>query len=182
VSRWECSGWLEILTHFGIENFHLFLSTPNCHAIFVAACLDNGFARMLEQYSDHALAREKIVLVSPGFMAFEIQNLGLREVQWPRVFAQRTATPEVLLKQKKHDKRVESLKGRMQRSLSTPMVSNVRDRPILPQLLEMVPTWDVNAAVNKLSGGVGLRSLTAHTATVRALDLAETEEEDVELD
>ena len=78
------------------ENFNLYLSTPNCAAIFVAACLDNGFARMLEPYTGHEAAYEKIILVSPGHMALEMFKLDFKSVSWPSVFAPPDIRPEVL--------------------------------------------------------------------------------------
>lgn len=78
------------------ENFNLYLSTPNCAAIFVAACLDNGFARMLEPYTGHEPSYEKIILVSPGHMALEMFKLNFKSVSWPSVFAQPDIRPEAL--------------------------------------------------------------------------------------
>lgn len=148
------------------ENFHLFLSTPNCHAIFVAACLDNGFARMLEQYSNHTLARQKIVLVSPGYMAIEIQKLGLTETQWPTVFAHRNPPAQVAAKNQKEKAKLagplqpqNGQRGRILRSFSTPSIRAGPDAAsdVLPRLLHMLPSWDVNAAMSNASRAVGIR-------------------------
>jgi len=156
------------------ENFHLYLSTPNCHAIFVAACLDNGFARMLEQYSDHPKARQKIVLVSPGYVAIEIQRLGFNEVQWPQVFSIRTPPPEQAAKYEK-EKKIQTQRLRAQRSVSESALS-VKSTPpdVLPRLLDMVDTWNPNAAMSKVSRGVGFRApRNPLSATMKSLDLAE---------
>lgn len=48
------------------ENFHLHISDPYCHTIFLALTHDNGFARLLEQHICDPNARQKIVLVSSG--------------------------------------------------------------------------------------------------------------------
>ncbi|OAP59851.1 hypothetical protein AYL99_04853 [Fonsecaea erecta] len=160
------------------ENFHLYLSTPNCHAIFVAACLDNGFARMLEQYSDHPLARQKIVLVSPGYVAIEIQRLEFKVVEWPSVFAVRTIPPDAVAKHKK-----EMQRARTQRSVSTPaMTSGDALSRLVPQLLDLVPAWDPNRAMSKVSNGVGFRVQQAAAGVIERLDLAQMVETDADID
>jgi hypothetical protein len=42
---------------------------------------------MLEQYQYHSTAHEKIVLISPGYVEWDIVRLGFDEVMWPSVFA-----------------------------------------------------------------------------------------------
>lgn len=69
------------------ENFHLHISDPYCHTIFLALTHDNGFARLLEQHVCDPGARQKIVLVSSGRVASEIARLDLTVVEWPLVFA-----------------------------------------------------------------------------------------------
>jgi hypothetical protein len=70
------------------ENFELFLSDPQCRHIYLAACTDNGFARMLEPYQAHP-ARKRITLVSAGALVRSIANLRLNAVEWAEVFERR---------------------------------------------------------------------------------------------
>ena len=154
------------------ENFHLYLSTPNCHAVFVAACLDNGFARMLEPYSSHLPSRRKIVLVSHGYMGLEIQHLGLPEVTWSAVFAHRNVPAHMIAKgQKEARVRASATARRLTlggRSISTPSATTFKytalggdeagkEDVVWARLLDLVPSWNVNAAMGKASRGVGLR-------------------------
>jgi hypothetical protein len=183
-----CPLWLHVtplLTlsfHLSAENFHLFLSTPNCHAMFVAACLDNGFARMLEQYSDHPLARRKIVLVSPGYVALEIQRLCLQEIEWPSVFAKRAPPPDMVVKHAKEKAKVQKQRARAQRSVSTPVVGGeVPTSNVHPKLLDMVPIWNVNAAMTRASSGVGFR-VALNRAALESRDVVETIERPEEID
>ncbi|KIW80972.1 hypothetical protein Z517_03995 [Fonsecaea pedrosoi CBS 271.37] len=157
------------------ENFHLYLSTPNCHAIFVAACLDNGFARMLEQYSDHPVARQKIVLVSPGYVANEIQKLALKVVEWPSVFAVRSMPASAVVKHKKGTQKLQSQKARTQRSVSTPSIFSDETRSRLTsRLLDLVPVWSPNVGMSKTSNSVGLRvQQVTGAGVVEHLDLAQ---------
>ncbi|KIW66436.1 hypothetical protein PV04_05771 [Phialophora macrospora] len=164
------------------ENFHLFLSTPNCHALFVAACLDNGFARMLEQYSDHPLARRKIVLVSPGYVALEIQRLCLEEIEWPNVFAKRVPPPDVAVKYAREKVKVQNQRARAQRSVSMPVVGGgIPTSNVHPKLLDMVPAWNVNAAMMRASSGVGFR-VALNRAALESRDVMETIEPPDEID
>ncbi|KIX02225.1 uncharacterized protein Z518_08164 [Rhinocladiella mackenziei CBS 650.93] len=133
------------------ENFHLYLSTPNCHAIFVAACLDNGFARMLEQYNDHPVAWAKIVLVSPGFLALEIQKLKFRQVLWPSVFSVRTVPKDIAIRTEKGLHKEQSL---VRRGHSTSMLENIG---ISRLLLDLIPRWNINDAMIRYSRGIGVR-------------------------
>lgn len=68
------------------EHVHLFIGNPSCHAIFLAAATDNGFARLLEQYVCDDAMRDKIVLVHPGYIIREIDALGLKAIEWSTVF------------------------------------------------------------------------------------------------
>ncbi|KAJ9496711.1 hypothetical protein H2202_007785 [Exophiala xenobiotica] len=138
------------------ENFHLFLSTPNCHAVFVAACTDNGFARMLEQYGDHPFANQKIILVSPGYTALEFERFHFKHVEWPTVFAARTMPRETAIKrdkalQKQRVQKVFALRGL---TLGVPHVETEVDYRDL--VLSMVPTWDMSDAKINVSVDVGL--------------------------
>ncbi|KAJ9609809.1 hypothetical protein H2200_006138 [Cladophialophora chaetospira] len=165
-------------TNPSTENFHLYLSTPNCHAIFLAACLDNGFARMLEQYNDHPIARQKIVLVSPGYVAIEIQRLGFTETQWPSVFAHQTPPPAVAANFEKEKTRIKLQRARVQRSASTPLMGG-DNTTVLPKLLNMVPAW---TPWNKAPVGIGMRIPPSRGAALESLDLAEIEETSEEVD
>jgi hypothetical protein len=149
---------------------------------------------MLEQYSAHALARQKIVLVSPGYIALEIQRLCLTEVQWPSVFAHRVAPPAIVAKAEREKARSKSMGARtlmLQRSVSTPVVAGVGrtlgenaevEVEVLPRLLDMVPAWNVNAAMNKAARGVGFRISLGETPMLGHLDLATVAEANEEVD
>ncbi len=133
---------------------------------------------MLEQYTDHSTARQKIVLVSPGYVALEIHKLGLKEIEWPTVFARRTPPANLVVKHEKEKK----LRARVQRSISTPVMSGGAAAPnILPNLLDLVPTWNVNAAMSNASRGVGFR-VPGRNVALESLDLAEVAESNEEVD
>lgn len=135
---------------------------------------------MLEQYSDHPLARQKIVLVSPGYVALEIQRLGFEQVEWPSVFAKLTPPPDMAGKYEREKAKVQKQRARAQRSVSTPLVSGgITTSNVHPKLLDMVPAWNVNAAMTKASSGVGFRVALdlATTATPIAVETVESTEE-----
>ncbi|KAK5087178.1 hypothetical protein LTR05_004349 [Lithohypha guttulata] len=71
------------------ETFHLFIANPHCHTIFLAAAVDNGFARLLEQYASVDAAKQKVVLVHPGYLIHETAELNYQAVEWPSVFQHR---------------------------------------------------------------------------------------------
>ena len=143
---------------------------------------------MLEPYSDHPLARQKIVLVSPGYIALEMRRLCLTEVQWPSVFAHRQAPPDVVAKAEREKTRVKQVKARalLHRTVSMPVASGNADttgaNEILPRLLDMVPAWNVDAAMNKSARGVGFRSPLKETSMLDHLDLAAVREVIEEVD
>lgn len=146
-----------------LENFHLYLSTPNCHAVFVAACLDNGFARMLEQYSNHPLAHEKIVLVTPGYMGLEIQRLGFKQVTWSNVFATMAMSKDLAMK---YEKRLQKLRSLGDFNPTRNWTANNKAKgtrsgrdnlDVARFLLDRVPSWNLNEAMAKYAHGVGIR-------------------------
>jgi hypothetical protein len=137
---------------------------------------------MLEPYSDHPLARQKIILVSPGYIAIELQRLGLAEMEWPNVFAHRDPPSELVAKLERENLRLKQ-RAKLSRSLSTPaaVTGASVSSDALPRLLDMVPSWDVNAVMSKASRGVGFRM--AHPSIEpQHLDLAEILESNEELD
>lgn len=75
-----------VLRLTAVEMFHLFIANPLCQTIFLAAATDNGFARLLEQYACIEAAKEKVVLVHPGYVIREIASLQYEAVEWPSVF------------------------------------------------------------------------------------------------
>lgn len=138
---------------------------------------------MLEQYSDHPQARQKIVLVSPGYVATEILKLGLIETEWPSVFAHRRPPPEAIMKNEKEQKKLIQQRARLQRSASTPSVRSESDASnVTPTLLDMVNTWNAKVAVNRASQGVGLGASRGTPARLASLDLAEIQESNDEVD
>ena len=75
------------------ETVHLFAHNPLCHTIFFAAVTDNGFARLLEQYVCDPIVKNKIILVHPGYMEWEISRLNYTSVEWPLIFQHRNPSP-----------------------------------------------------------------------------------------
>lgn len=87
------------------ENFHLFVSNQSCRCIFLAAARDNGFARMLEQYSSNEHIKSKVVLVHPGYVIPEIAELNYQAVEWPSVFMHMFMPPELRIKMRRTSER-----------------------------------------------------------------------------
>ena len=87
------------ITNSSQENLDLFLANAQCQHIFLAACRDSGFARMLEPYRYHTIA-SKITLVANGYIAPDIARLGWWTTTWPDVFGER-ANRTPLAEQKK---------------------------------------------------------------------------------
>jgi hypothetical protein len=139
------------------ENFHLLLSNPHCHRIFLAACTDNGFARMLEQYQYHTAAYEKIVLVSPGYVESEIAKLGFREVKWPSVFLKKEpSNPSV----KEQNRRGAFEKARLEAAIHNNKIGlvGVKDERVAGLVLDtMKVKWDGKHEALGQVGGLGLR-------------------------
>jgi hypothetical protein len=140
------------------ENFNLYLSTPNCHAIFLAACLDNGFARMLEQYTDHPTAHDKIVLVSPGHVAIEIFRLQFKTVVWTNVFAPAQISPKQTNGSRTEHLRQEQMQRRKEMQQAHVEAQYGLSYGAQTQLAMKVPRWDINNAIARASGYVGVRS------------------------
>ena len=137
---------------------------------------------MLEQYSDHPVARQKIVLVSPGYVALELQRLGLNEIRWPHVFAMRIPNGAEAAKFER-EKKLQKQRLRAQRSVSTPAMTVLSTASnALPSLLKMVPMWNPNAAMSKVSQGVGFRSPQRLSPAVDSLDLAGPVEPNEDID
>jgi len=75
---------------------------------------------MLEPYVDHPSIREKIVLVSSGYKAVEIEELSLNTVMWPTVFATTIPSPSTLarLERSAREKRKQGNSGKSGRGAS----------------------------------------------------------------
>jgi hypothetical protein len=166
------------------EHFNLFLSTSNCYAIFLATCRDNGYARMLEPYSDVPGVRQKIILVSPGYIALDFMKLGLPEIVWPSVFARQELEGELKKRNDRRKLEMQSKRNQLQRSVSSPAIGASTSESIVSlKLLSMVPAWNANATMNRMSQGVGVRRAQNHNAhgekdVLQSLDdITETEEE-----
>ena len=144
------------------ENFHLLLANPCCHRIFLAACTDNGFARMLEQYQYNTQAYEKILLVSPGYVESEIARLGFREVVWPAVFAKKMSPgPGSNKQQAKRQQRKafdDKVKQEMVDHNKRLGLVGTQDRQIAGLITEIVkPTWSQKLDV-RWEAGTGLKT------------------------
>jgi len=108
---------------------------------------------MLEPYKHHPEARKKIVLVSPGYMAREIAQLGFQETIWPSVFARLNMPKDMVLQRAQEDTR------RSEQASDTWGIDHAVPGSFVAALvLDMTAPWDVNDAMNRLSGGVGVRS------------------------
>ncbi|KEF58787.1 uncharacterized protein A1O9_03630 [Exophiala aquamarina CBS 119918] len=144
------------------EHFHLFLSQPNCYAVFLAVCFDNGFARMLERYVDHPSIREKIILVSSGYKALEIGELPLNTVIWPGVFA--TARPSkqlaAILERKIRERRKQRSLSKLSLDRSrTTTRQHMISTPGPETLSDLLQPWNVRLA---LAGYFGMGTLWLH--------------------
>lgn len=67
------------------ENFNMCVTDPRCRHIFLAVCKDNSFARMLEGYQ-HDATRQKLTLVAPGYVQWELWDMHFRTTVWANVF------------------------------------------------------------------------------------------------
>ncbi|KAK5044738.1 hypothetical protein LTR84_010512 [Exophiala bonariae] len=137
------------------EHFHLFLSHPNCYAIFLAACKDNGFARMLEPYVDHPSIREKIILVSPGFKAPEIAGLPFTTIVWPSIFKTEVAPRDISIKTAKHAREKQIAQWLSRLSLDKGTSAKTRAINFTPKpaaVLDLLQPWDVHCALARYFG------------------------------
>lgn len=143
------------------ENFHLHLSNPYCHRVFLAACTDNGFARMLEQYQYHTAAYEKIVLVSLGYVESEIARLGFKAVVWPSVFVKKeAATPnEIRLKQLTAEERARREMEAHHRRLGLKGVKNERAAAMVKETVQC--RWDGKVMIGGQTRGLAARIMAA---------------------
>ena len=115
-----------------LENFSLYVSHPNCSAMFLALCFDNGFVRMLEPYQGNEIALRKIVLVKAGESAPEFQGLPFKTVEFPSVFQEQVW-------------RVSSRKDGLKRVMSSkpadsqPILPLSKIEPDVARLLQILP-------------------------------------------
>lgn len=167
------------------ENFHLHLSNPYCHRVFLAACTDNGFARMLEQYQYHTAAYEKIVLVSLGYVESEIAKLGFRAVVWPSVFGRKEPATQSVLQQKQ--KAVEEHARREMeahhRKLGLKGVKNEQAAEMVKQTMKS--GWDGKLMLGGQAGVMALRMMMTQQAraiTSGSENITELPDNEEELD
>lgn len=114
---------------------------------------------MLEQYTHHPEANQKIILVSPGFMGLEIQKLNFKHTTWPTVFEPKTMPPEAVLKQERELKKLQIAEMRANGGLFV-ATTNAGDRPgVWQELKNLVPHWSLNDAMSNVTRHVGLRTM-----------------------
>jgi len=114
---------------------------------------------MLEQYTDHPPAYEKIVLVSPGYMVAEIQKLRFNQVMWPSVFAM-MSIPKQLAAKIDRDARKQMVRKLMDQRNTMPasISSDAQETQYSQVLLGFAPHWSANDAMAKPSNGIGKRT------------------------
>ncbi|KAJ9652403.1 hypothetical protein H2198_008324 [Neophaeococcomyces mojaviensis] len=127
------------------ETFHLFVSNPQCHAVFLAAAVDNGFARLLEQYACDEAIREKVVLVHPGYIIHEIADLNFKAVEWPTVFQRAKMPSDALSKANKIsdllERREQSNTTELNITLTKLHSEHVRMRPLRNLSIRQPGIW-----------------------------------------
>jgi hypothetical protein len=139
---------------------------------------------MLEPYTDHPAARQKIVLVSPGYIAPDFMKLELQEVEWPNVFARQELYGEQRARNERKRVDIQMKRSQLQRSVSTPTMGDSASTPAaLSEVSSVFQKWNADAALKKLSQGVGVhraqeRNVLHHNDNQHTLnDIAETDEE-----
>lgn len=112
---------------------------------------------MLEQYAYNPPAYQKIVLVSPGHIALEIERLNFKQVMWPSVFATETMPGNTALKIRRDLQRESAEKAHVRRRQSA-FTGDISEDPDFPQLLrDMLPVWRLNDGMSRYSNSVGMR-------------------------
>ncbi|KAL9106286.1 MAG: hypothetical protein Q9227_008685 [Pyrenula ochraceoflavens] len=75
-------------------NFNLHINNSHCHAILLAACHDNGYMRLLEQYIGNMILQQKIALITTTQVGSEFGDMlapngPFEGLNWPKIFNQR---------------------------------------------------------------------------------------------
>lgn len=107
---------------------------------------------MLEPYVDHPSVRDKIILVSSGFKAPEIDALSFDTAMWPKVFTPTRAPKQVLAKLERAARERQSLAR-----LSLDKTSNTRAQPLAlapgsEMLMDLLRPWNVRNATARYIG------------------------------
>lgn len=110
---------------------------------------------MLEPYVDHPTIREKIILVSSGYMALEIAELPLRTVMWPRVFAPARPSKQVavIIERKAHERRKQRTLSKL--GLDSSKITkhqHIGSTPGPEMLSDLLQPWNVRLAVGGYFG------------------------------
>jgi hypothetical protein len=137
---------------------------------------------MLEQYSDQPRPYEKIVLVTPGYVVPDIQKLGFRQVAWPSVFATLNM-PKNLAHRAEKDEQLRKLQVsrlvadhgwsacRVRGCDDGEDASNHKRSPDYSRvLLDLLPQWDMDDALGRCSGGLGVRGRRLSSPRAEAQD------------
>lgn len=137
---------------------------------------------MLEQYADHPFAYDKIILVSPGLAASEIEKLHFKHVVWPSVFGLRAMSKEEAFRRETTLRKQRVAKGFAYKGVFSR--NFVRDKPIdfRHLLMAMVPKGSVAKATSTFSqsGGVLVKESADCEAGSRARSVTSSSDEDVD--
>lgn len=117
---------------------------------------------MLEPYQYHTGAHDKIILISPGYVEWEIAKLNFREVTWSAVFAKREAAN---LPAREQGKRLAAERAKMEvlahnAKMGLVGVVDLRVAGLVRDTVKVV--WDERGGQGRGEvGGLGLRMLVA---------------------
>ena len=144
------------------ENFQLFLSNPHCQHLFLAACTDNGFARMLEPYQYHS-AREKVTLISTGHVGREIEKLGFNVTSWPLVFAP-SKIPKAFAEIEAKKAWFATTEAAHNKSLGLVGIEDQRIRTLVMDAVPGSEYWrrDINRMIMRHTNHIGVRPQQPH--------------------
>ena len=90
IDEFSCAN---VMTLSYTATFNLFINNPQCYAIMLAACHDNGYVRLLEPYIGNSLLQPKIALITNGSVGSEFHDImlprgPLETMEWPSIFNQ----------------------------------------------------------------------------------------------
>jgi hypothetical protein len=180
----DCGSGKERADYKIKDNFQLYLSNPSCQHIFLATCTDNGFARMLEPYRYHEV-KNKITLVSQGYMLREIEVLGFETIEWPDIFSRRLAPPEIRAKTaRRQEEAARDAAHNMSLGMDGSRIRWVSDfvMDIVEDALEGSLILRSTRSLPRYSANVGLRSLQCRAARAELEVLIDDDFEDAEDD
>lgn len=137
---------------------------------------------MLEQYADHPFAYDKIVLVSPGFTAAEIEKLHFKHIVWPSVFGVRAMSKEEAFRRETTLRKQRVAKGFAYKGVFSRTLERNRAVDFRDLLMAMVPKGSVIKATSTFnqSGGPLVKGSADFEAGSRARSVTFSLDEDVD--